>query len=119
MAETSNSCGNSPQKEFNLGSSGDCERRHCRGELFATNTLRGAAIALCMTVDELEELLCRRSKEKAEAPSESKDDDDKAKISQLRAEVAFLKSENHRLQQEITSQEIALRKYKNSFVIRF
>lgn len=78
------------------------------------NSLRGAAIALCMSVDELRELLNSTPKKVEE---KSKEDCDK--LTQLRAEVAFLKSENLALRQEVNSMDIALRRYKNAFVIKF
>lgn len=78
------------------------------------NSLRGAAIALCMSVDELRELLNSTPKKVEE---KSKEDCDK--LAQLRAEVAFLKSENFALRQEVNSMDIALRRYKNAFVIKF
>lgn len=77
-----------------------------------SDSIRGAAIALCMSVDELKELL------RGEKPSESKDDEDdlREKVKQLRAEVAFLKSENYRLNERLTALRVFTDK---SFVIRF
>lgn len=113
----------SSQKEFNLGKGDGVERRHLRSELFAENSLRGAAISLCMTVEELEALLRRRDSEKKS--DEIKSDKSlssselETKVMSLRAEVAYLRSENHRLQNEVSSLDTALSKYKNAFVIRF
>ena len=98
-------CNEGPEK----GKSDSSATSHCCGDSkgvqgFALNSLRGAAIGLCMSVDELRELL------------ESKGEGNAAK---LRVQIAELKSDNERLRHELLQSKESFKALSEFIVVKF
>lgn len=81
--------------------------------------MRGAAIALCMSVDELRQLLDGRCDKVKASDSTASESENAEKLKQLRTEVAFLKSENARLSHELSQRNEAFKALSDFIVVKF
>lgn len=76
------------------------------------NSIRGAAIALCVSVDELKQMLDGKVLDKL--------DGDKLKdVAEARATIAHLRSENARLEARVDELEKHLKAAQEIIVLRF
>lgn len=72
------------------------------------NSVRGAALALCMSVEELRELLDLRN-----------GDEQTKKVAELRSQISELKSENAALKQLLEQRNDAFKALSDFIVVKF